>query len=104
MVNPLRGEARIGLEGPVLVADVNALCEIMAATGETAEAQCKRVADLDFDIPTMRIYVAALLRHHNPHVTLRQAGDVVSDDFEAVLPAIARAFTAMLPEAQEKKT
>lgn len=103
MVNPLRGEARIGLEGPVLVADVNALCEIMTATGQTLEQVCAMAEDPAFDLPMMRVYVAALMRHHAPLVTLRGAGIVISDDYEAVRPAIIAAFTAMLPEAQEKK-
>lgn len=103
MGKPLRGEVSIGLNGPVLMADVNALCEIMDATDLTLEGVVEEVEAGNLTLPRQRVYLAALLRHHMPHVTLWQAGQIQSEHYDDIGPAIVAAFDAMMPDPEPKK-
>lgn len=107
MGNPFRGESQIGSNGIVLVCDINALCEIRAHLGGDPRSDApldefvERLASGELSIIDQRAILAAFLRNRWPGVTIRVAGEVMSDHPAEVMPAIRQAVQLALPEPEE---
>jgi len=109
MANPFRGESQIGTSALVLVCDINALCEIRAYFGgdlrsdEPLNEAMERIDTGDLSILDQRAVLAALLRNRMPAVTLKAAGEIMSDHPDAIMPAMQRALQLAMPEVDPEK-
>ncbi len=105
MANPLKGEAALALSGRqfTMVFDFNAMCTLEEATGKTAESLLE---DLDGDrlaMRDLRALVWASLQARQPELSLRDAGDLLSEDAPAVTGALIEAIGRAMPAVPENK-
>ncbi len=101
-MNRLRGDAALGNTGKTLRFDANALCEAEEATGLKLPQLVVEIG-VSPSIGVIRAMLWAGLRHAEPEIDLRTAGDLISDiGVKAVSDAIGTALTAALGSAEGK--
>ena len=103
MANPFRGEVAIAGGAYRLVCDFNALCEIEAAFDGDIDAALGRIDSGSLTLQEQRSVVAALLRHHWPGVSEREAGEVISQSLTGIHAAIIEAIARAMPEEKPGK-
>ncbi|MBJ2150633.1 hypothetical protein [Paracoccus sp. IB05] len=103
MGNPFRGEVSVGGGAHRLVCDFNALCEIEAHFGGEIDDGLDRIDSGDLGLQDQRAVVAALLRHHAPAVTLRDAGVVIADYYTEIHAAVRHSISLAMPETDPGK-
>ncbi|WIY23352.1 GTA-gp10 family protein [Parasedimentitalea psychrophila] len=93
MANRFKGEVSITIDGKVwtLVCDFNAMAEFEEATGMDAMAAFEKAEGGEVSIADLRHMVHAFLKLHHPEATLRDAGNVMSEDVAIVASVLAAA-------------
>lgn len=91
MSNRFLGEASAQVDGKVwtLRCDFNAMAEFEGATGQDAMTAFEAAEDGEVSVVDLRHLVRACLLRHHPEATLRDAGDVLSQDMGVVQRLIA---------------
>jgi hypothetical protein len=98
MANRFFGEASVEVDGRTWTArlDFNALCDYEDATGRDAMADFESFEAGKVRPKVLRDITRALLIHHHPEVTAREAGEIMSKAPEL----LERTFAAAMPEAE----
>jgi hypothetical protein len=93
MGNRFKGEVSITIDGKVwtLVCDFNAMITFEEATGKDAMDAFEQAEESDVSLPDLRHMVHAFLQAHHPDATLRDAGDIMSEDVGVVARLVAAA-------------
>ena len=99
MANRFLGEADVTVDGKSykLRFDFNTMCEFTDRTGKDALKAMAEAEEGDLDLRDMRVLMQCCLLHHCPDITLQEAGNVLSHDFDALL----RVMRAAMPENGE---
>lgn len=77
--------------------DFNAMCEFEDVTGKNA---LDAFADFEagkISVKNLRAMMYAFLKHHQPEITLEKAGDILSENMDAMQEVVA----ASMPSARE---
>jgi hypothetical protein len=99
MANAFLGEASAKVNGRVytLRLDFNALCAFEEKTGEDALAVVAAMEKGKFKVTQLRTLVLAMLQKHHPDATAEEAGDILSEDSDA----LQRVLSAARPEVDQ---
>ncbi|MBR9893331.1 hypothetical protein GYB14_16655 [bacterium] len=99
MANRFLGEADVTVDGKSykLRFDFNTMCWFTDRTGKDAIKAMAGAESGDLDLRDMRVLMQCCLLHHSPDATLQEAGNVLSQDFGALL----RVIQAAMPENGE---
>ena len=103
MSNPLRGEATLkaGDVERTIVFDVNAFCELEAATGLGVNELVETMQGSPSFTLLRQIFTAGLQAKH-PGTTARDAGQIMSDaGLDQMTEALNKAMSAALPEVKD---
>jgi class 3 adenylate cyclase len=101
MANKQKGEVALG--DYTLRYSINALCELEDASGMSAVQLAMSLSDEEtFKIKSLRLMVWGGLIDNHEEITLKQAGDIISD-FGApkTMEAITKAFELAMPDAED---
>lgn len=99
MSKPMVAEVgvEVGKKVWTLRLDMNALAEFEEATGQNALGAIETFEQGEVSIVKLRHLIWASLKYHHPDVTLAQAGDVISQDPDA----LGRALASFMPKADD---
>lgn len=104
MANPVRGEARLNVEGRayVLAFTINAMCEAEYILGKPTDQILAALVN-SAPLNVVRALLWAGLRKHHPEVDLAGAGDLIEALGGAgpALEVIGEAMNAAFPQAAE---
>ncbi len=102
MANKFFGEVEIqaGEKKYILRMDFNAMCEFEDVTGVDAMTAFADFEQGKISVKLMRAMMYAFLKHHQPDVTLSQAGEILSENLGALEAVVA----ASMPTAAEAKS
>lgn len=107
MANPHRGSVALqaGDRAYTLSFSVNALCELEDALEQPVAQIANALNDPDtVRLTTVRALVWAALRDHHEDVTLKGAGEIITDaGMPACMEAIGKAFKLAFPEQEAKE-
>lgn len=86
MANRFKGEVAAGAY--TLRCDFNAMCNFEDATGESALDVFERFEKGGVTVKHMRAMMWAFMQHHHPDATLQEAGDLLSENSDALRAVI----------------
>ena len=101
MANKQKGEVALGEY--TLRYSINALCELEDASDMSAVQLAMSLSDEEtFKIKSLRLMVWAGLIDNHENVSIKQAGEIISDFGVAkTMEAITKAFEAGMPDAED---
>lgn len=99
MANRFLGEATVDADGRrwTLRCDFNAMCEFEDATGKDALTVFGEFESGKVGAKDMRSMMWAFMQHHHPDATTKDAGNLLSNNVDAMMEVIKAAS----PTAQE---
>lgn len=97
MANRFLGEVDVTVDGKAyrLRFDFNAMCEFEDRTGKDAMTAVEAVETGQLGIRDLRVLALVCMLRHHPDATLQEAGDLMSNDIDAVM----KVLLAAAPEA-----
>ena len=90
MSNRFLGEATANINGKIytLRCDFNAMCDFEEATGQDALKLFASFEEDGVSVTHMRQMMLSFMKHHHPEATKQEAGEILSEDTNALMRVI----------------